>query len=247
MDTREMQHSVTRKFFLNGFWISVLLHLLVLLCFLFAFKQQDEDLRRKAPDRQQIPSYIYKGAITPSSRPKADNSAQNSKRTQTKKAKPSPSQQSTYQPPQHIINKPKSVSITKNENPQPSLMASSLNMLRATQLQQISQISKAEEPIMLIGDTHEVADPFIQLIGRSLSANFRYPDLEGRMGIKGRVLVQMTLHPEGYFDEVQVVESSNNQNLDAAALYAVNKAPLVEGADMFIKKPKRFVVGFIFL
>jgi hypothetical protein len=42
------------------------------------------------------------------------------------------------------------------------------------------------------------------------------------------------------------VQSSQNEDLDAAALYAVNKAPRIDGADRFLAKPKTFVVGFLF-
>jgi TonB family protein len=98
----------------------------------------------------------------------------------------------------------------------------------------------------MIGDDHAPADPLIKLIGRSLSAHFRYPRMAGELGIRGRVIVELTLHPEGYYSDVQMLKSSDNEDLDAAALYAVNSAPDVIGADHFISKPKHFVIGFVF-
>ena len=70
--------------------------------------------------------------------------------------------------------------------------------------------------------------------------------MEGNFGLRGRVLVSLVLHPEGFYSNVQIVQSSENNDFDNAALYAVNSAPKVIGADHFLDKPKRFIVGFIF-
>jgi TonB family protein len=120
-----------------------------------------------------------------------------------------------------------------------------MQMLQQDQIQSL-QAKKSADPIYLIGDMSQAADPLIKLIGKALSAHFRYPDTPGRLGIKGRALVGLTLHPGGYFTDVSLLESSQNHELDDAALYAVNQAPLVAGADRFINHPKHFVIGFIF-
>jgi TonB family protein len=118
--------------------------------------------------------------------------------------------------------------------------------LKANQLEDIRNNLSDTEPVLMIGDPNTPADPLIKLMARSLSTYFRYPDTEGMMGIKGRVLVKLTLHPEGYYSDIQLIQSSDNGSLDAAALFAVNKAPKVIGADRFMQKPKRFLVGFVF-
>src|SRR5438477_525236 len=84
------------------------------------------------------------------------------------------------------------------------------------------QEKKEADPILLIGDDSHPADPLIKLLGRSLSAHFRYPRMAGQLGITGRVVISLTLHPEGYYSDVQMMQSSDSQELDAAALYAVN-------------------------
>jgi TonB family protein len=110
----------------------------------------------------------------------------------------------------------------------------------------VSNLNNTEPPILLIGDHHALVDPLIKLLARSLSANFHYPKIEGIFGARGRVLVELVLHPEGYFSDVQIVQSSDIQDFNTAALYAVNMAPTVVGVNKFLPKAKRFVVGFIF-
>lgn len=243
-----MQRSInnrTSRLIFYFFLLSLLLHFLIFAITFLAYKTQDQQEQQKKQPNKYVPSYIYKGAIKPSFTKQVTENKQDSIKTVKSVAKPS---QTAPQPPKEIVKAIKNaIPLRKNEQPLPALMASSLNMLHNSQMQEIAKPRDTAEPILLVGDEHEIADPFIQLIGRALSANFHYPELEGRMGIKGRVLIEMTLHPEGYIDDVVIVKSSNNQNLDAAALYAINKAPTIEQAERFIKKPKRFLVGFVFM
>ena len=97
-----------------------------------------------------------------------------------------------------------------------------------------------------MGDLNQVADPIVKLLGRSLSAHFQYPDTEGILGIKGKVILELILHPNGNITGIRMLKSSHNQNLDSAALYAANTAPTVLGADKFLSTPMRFVIGFVF-
>jgi TonB family protein len=90
------------------------------------------------------------------------------------------------------------------------------------------------------------ADPLIMLLGKAISKHFQYPEMAGKLGIAGRALVKITLMPEGNIVNVTMVSSSNSHDLDAAALYAINKAPLIPEAGDYIKKPKTMVIGFIF-
>lgn len=236
----------------NSFWLSVLLHLLLLVAILLviAFKPQEHQQIQKQAN-QYVPSYIYRGAITPSTAPMptpqrvATKSAPT--KTPAKTVQPEPeSQTANIEATPNTTIKPNTIAVTKKRRAQPtSLFSASTEMLHQEQMRSITHRSD-EEPILLIGDTTKIADPLIKLMARSLSANFRYPETEGMMGIKGRVLVVLTLHPEGYYSDVEMVKSSDSQNLDAAALFAVNKAPQVFGAGNFIKKPKRFLVGFVF-
>lgn len=243
-----MQRSInnrTNRFVFYFFWLSLLIHLLIFSVTFLNFKSREQEYKQRKQPNDYVPSYIYKGAIKPSFTKQVTENKQDSIKAVKNVEKPSQTAPKLIKE-QVKINKD-AIPLRKSDKRLPTLMASSLAMLHSNQMQEIARPRDTAEPILLVGDEHEIADPFVKLIGRALSANFRYPELEGRMGIKGRVLVEMTLHPEGYIDDVVIVKSSNNQNLDAAALYAINKAPTIEQAERFIKKPKRFLVGFVFM
>lgn len=205
-----------------------------------------------------VPAYTYTGSIKPSPAVQKSQSAQkNESRSTALKTKVSERKDTTEnaEQMQSVENSLSSLRVPKILKKMPaqkvskpirkSFLADSFNMLRDDQMREVSE-KKEAEPIYMIGDDSQPADPLIKLLGRSLSAHFGYPRMAGQLGIRGRVLVELTLHPEGYYSNVQMVQSSQNQDLDAAALYAVNSAPRIEGADRFISKPKHFVVGFIF-
>jgi TonB family protein len=253
-----MQRSIIKKISRHSFWLSVLLHLLVLF---FLFKilttpPPEEKSKAFNTPTPVVPAYTYTGSIKPSSPGQATQNSHNpEKSTATNNEKAA----RATKPSEHLekissLNKTGDLAPSVKRMPKPktktaitsaSLLADSFNMLKEDQLKEMTQ-SNEYEPIHLIGDDDAPADPLIKLIGRSLSAHFQYPHAAGQLGIKGRVIIKLTLHPEGYYSHVQMLKSSDNQDLDAAALYAVNTAPRVVGADRFISKPKRFVIGFVF-
>lgn len=222
-----MQAAITKKLMRQSFLLSVIFHLLLLLFFMGISIRLTPVEKYKKPPQLYIPSYVYKGAITPSPAP-----------TPT----PQTTSQTTTKPIQKTQNKMGSLPLERQ-----SILAMSRNMIQQNQVDTaLNRMKSNEPPILLVGDKHAIVDPLIKLMGRSLSAHFRYPKIEGTFGVRGRVYVELVLHPEGYFSDVQIIRSSNNQDFDAAALYAINTAPTVVGADQFLKTPKRFVVGFIF-
>lgn len=207
-----------------------------------------------------VPSYTYTGSIKPSvnnlniqhkqvmknslpTDPKKINQ-KTDKNIETKKAQDATFRKSTLYL-QKIQKFKQEIKPKKARLPQQSLLAASFEMMKQEQLKEVTK-TRENEPIYLIGDDNAPADPLVKLIGRSLSAHFHYPRLAGELGIKGKVLIGLTLHPNGYYDDIQLIQSSYNQDLDAAALYAVNTAPIVEGANHYISRPKHFVVGFVF-
>jgi TonB family protein len=222
-----MQKSITKKLVLHSFWFSVLLHLLLLLSFstILVFSPPEE--KKKLPNLY-VPSYTYTGKINT-----ADTQQQRSPKTQ----KTQQAQKSTEQ---------KNIPAKKDGILPKSILASTQEVLQASQQSAIRSSFSDAAPIYLVGDDNVVSDPLIKLMGRALSVHFSYPRMAGEFGIRGRALVGLTLHPDGHFSDVQVLSSSNNEDLDSAALYAVNRAPKVAGADRFISEPKHFVVGFIF-
>lgn len=252
------------KLFHPSFWLSVLLHLLVLICmFVLIMKPLEKTEKKKEPKRlpnHYVPAYTYTGSIKPAMLSKSlskndsptHNNTQNNSQSQnnniSKATENTESEQQQTSHPQgvlHVQKIPKKKPTVTYKPQQQSMLAASFNMLKEDQLKEVSKTKEAE-PIYLIGDDSHPADPLIKLMGRSLSAHFGYPRTAGELGIKGKVIIELTLHPEGYFSDVQMLRSSSNQDLDAAALYAVNSAPTVVGADRYISKPRHFVVGFVF-
>lgn len=221
-----MQRNIAKKLLKNSFWLSLLLHLLLFFFSIAIILQPEENKKRPHYYVPPVPSYVYTGKINPFSQQPSQVAAQNNTRSS------------------------KNNSLMKKTSPskgihQQSMLAASFAMLQNEQFKSLNK-PKNTEPILMIGDENEIADPLIKLIAKSLSAHFAYPKTEGMLGIKGRVLVEFTLLPKGTFIDIQMVQSSNNKNLDAAALYAANSAPTVFGADRFLSEPKHFVVGFVF-
>lgn len=226
-----MQEGLTKRLLVNTFWLSVLLHLLFLASFTLVIIWQPKEEQRKSP-HVYVPSYVYTGKT-------ATVQQHRSVKTQTK--------QRSEQTPQQAEKTEKNVMPeAKHGIPKKTILASTLDMLHQNQMREITASLKNSEPIYLVGEENAVSDPFILLIGKALSAHFEYPRTAGELGIKGRVIVRLTIHPEGYFSDVQIIKSSDNHDLDAAALYAVNQAPIIQGMDRFISEPKSFVIGFLF-
>lgn len=254
-----MQRSITQKIIRHSGLLSIILHLLLCLGIITLVTTQPVEQQAKKAPHLFVPSYIYKGAIKPSVQHAAKQQPQPSmkptedqeqNRTAQEAAKPEQNNigiEKQTQAPSILpeeIKKPKS--IAKKKIPlQKSMLAASFAALKQDQLNDVTK-TRTEDPIYLIGDSNQPADPLIKLMGRSLSAHFAYPRMAGRFGIRGRALIGLTLHPEGYYSDVELLRSTGNQELDGAALYAVNSAPKVIGADHYISQPKHFVIGFIF-
>ena len=262
-----MQGNAENKFNHKSFWLSLLFHLLALIFILLTLtteKATQEASNKRLLPNHFVPAYTYTGSIKPSmSHPVSRNQPTIEAVTEKKIPATQPESNTIKSTESLQKNSDLTPDSVKSDNLIPikkiskkhtspsaklnasSLLSASFDAIKADQLREVSE-SKDSEPIYLIGDDNSPADPLIKLMGRSLSAHFKYPRAAGELGIKGRVVIEFTLHPEGYYSNIKMLKSSNNQDLDAAALYAVNSAPTVAGADRFISKPRHFVVGFVF-
>lgn len=238
--------SQTRRQF--SFWLSILFHVLIILSLftLYTAQQVPPQQQQKLPN-YFVPAYTYTGSIKPAAAtPKTaaatpKESLQANKPSDAPDAPPAPEKQELALKPV----KPPASTAKRATHRQPSLIAASFNMLQQDQITAMNEPVE-EDPIYLVGDDSQPADPLIKMLGHALSAHFRYPETAGRLGIRGKVIVEMVLHPNGNITNVHIVRSSSNQDLDSAALYAANSAPTIEGAERFIDKPKHFVVGFVY-
>lgn len=229
-----MQRNNFRQLLFNPVCLSILLHVLILLLFsivLFAPKT-------KRPPHDYVPSYLYRER-TVAQTPSLSSSA---------KALDGGQETSIVKQGALSLKQRPKVAQTDGRPHRPSMWALSQGALQTMQVDGLrASVSRQnQEPIYLVGQHGAFTDPLIKLVGKALSAHFHYPRLAGELGAKGKVLVGMILHPDGRFTNVQMVQSSYFPDLDAAALYAVNTAPLVMGANRFLSQPKYFVVGFIF-
>ncbi len=229
-----MQSNLSLKWLRNGFLLAILLHLLLLCSFVIRFSLPIPT-NDKVPPQAYVPSYVYTGGVIPSPPVTPHFSSQRSSQTsQSKQTIATQSALSTTDP--WGYQKPASSAANTSQDLEDN----------DTEMEQAMKRAKSQNPMLLIGDESATADPLVKLIGRSLSAHFNYPRMEGSFGIRGKVMIEMLLHPNGVFSNIRIVQSSDNADFDSAALYAVNTAPIVYGADKFITKPKYMIIGFIF-
>jgi TonB family protein len=184
------------------------------------------------------PSYIYHGAVAPmtSEQPllpihrSLANEAVN---------KPIVFKKKQYLAQLHNIP------IARNSEKHKSMLAASYEFLQENQRKMVTS-TRYNDPIYLIGDTAKYPNLLVKLLAYALSANFHYPEIAGRFGIKGKVIIGMTLYPDGHLSDIEILSSSGDLNLDNAALYAVNRASKIKKAHQFISQPKHFIIGFVF-
>jgi TonB family protein len=188
------------------------------------------------PDLYQS-AYLYQGSIAP---PAMSQSAQQS-------------QSSAIEPLSNkdtiALAKPakkRLLHATTKKTRTSSVMSMTYQFLEQYNQENMNTAEDKEEPIYLVGDLNSPVNPLIKLLGRALSKNFNYPRIAGTFGIKGRAVVSLVLHPNGQLTHIRLLQSTESHDLDTAALYAAINAPVVRGADKFLSKPKRFVVGFVF-
>lgn len=217
----------------HSFTLSLLLHILLLLSLILYVRLQPDEYKK--PPAKYVPAYAYTGAIMPvssTSRSKSSSHASAGARSKL--------------PQEQVSSNKKADVVTKGRVGLREILASSYQYLEESQRQAVQSMASNEDPIYMIGDMNNVADPLIILLGKAISKHFQYPEMAGRLGIAGRALVKITLLPEGNIVNVTMVSSSNSHDLDSAALYAINKAPVIPEAKDYIKKPKTMVIGFLF-
>lgn len=214
--------------------VSLLVHLIFLILYFFWNKAEISPSKKQIKEPSYISSYSYvtppAGSVAPPKKMANDNPVENNN-IQHNNSK-------------QIVEKNAETDVVTLQ-PKKSFIASSFSFLKNDQLKKMN-VEKEEEPIYLIGDINTPPSLLIKLLARSLSKHFHYPEHAARFGIRGKTLIRFTLHPNGTISDVEMVQTSNTQELDTAALYATNTAPKVDGIDRFLREPKTFLVGFVF-
>lgn len=231
----QRRHAIKRAIF-NFLTLSILLHLLFLLAYIFMLWYHPAEVEPKPP-HYYVPSYMVSSNTRPTIQPRPA--------PKTEASQPMPSSP-PIQKSEASGDYQQSETINTQKPRRKSVLAMSNDVLRADQWNSINSRANDEEPLLLIGDQTQIADPLIKLIARSLSAHFQYPRSAALLGAQGEVLLKMTISPDGHFSDIEMVRSSHQRELDAAALYAANTAPTVVGISQFLSKPKRILIGFVF-
>lgn len=240
-----MRHQLRMALNRHGVWISLLLHLLVLLSFSIVLVPH-LPIDEKRPELY-VPSYL-------ASPPEVETVA-----TPASAVTPTPpvpqqmAQPETPPPPVEkavsdtIIEKP----IIKPPKVKPPVVIKKTKPVReplpqpASTAQESMTLSSSAQGVQLIGE--KKADRSLRtILGRAISAHLYYPRSAMEYNVKGTVMVGFTLHPDGRMTDVQLVKPSNAGILNAAALSAIQSTSPVFGVEEFVSAPRFLVVGIIF-
>lgn len=208
------------KILSNGILISLLAHLLLFTSFMLiwmnpSIKQEDE----KKPGLY-IPAYMYQQQ---SNTPVAKVNSQKNNAAQ----------------------KTMSTAITSAEKKVSEQAIQSGPEIKTIKQMKVMNLSKAEEPLHLIGDK-KVDKPLLVLLGKALTHHLLYPKIAWDFRVRGMVLIGFLLHPNGQLTDVQIVRTSGAGVLDDAALAATQAISPVKKVDQYLTGPKFLVVGIIF-
>lgn len=218
------------------FWLSLLLHFLLLLGFsiklIWWLPPDEKDLPSMYVPPAFVPSYMYRepspsqpvAKAMPKSEPQPPP-----KKTDLALTKPKPP---TATPRQEEIAEypPKSQSARAQPQSQP---------------QPVSLNDKNAEAINLVGDK-KVVKPLLAILGRALAQHLFYPRIAIDFNLHGISYVGFMLHPNGLVSNVRIVKTSGEDILDKAAVTGVSAISPVRNVDPYIKKPEFIVAGIIF-
>jgi TonB family protein len=119
----------------------------------------------------------------------------------------------------------------------------------AIEHQQVQPQSKAKP--RLVKPQHKALsgktlNKLIVLLYQAINQHKVYPDMAQQLGQTGVVQIGFMLHRDGALTQVHIVKSSGFNDLDAAALQAVQSAAPVVGVAQFVKQSQDFVIPIQF-
>lgn len=213
------------------FWISLLFHTLILIAYLLTFRHVLPP--REIPPALYVPSYVYQPSPppAPAARP-AEKQAPVQKQTAA----------------EALANQEDSDFDLSHYKMKQTTAAESETALTETSLAQFhaAAVSKQHEPpVNMIGEKL-LDDPLKKLLGIAITKHLYYPDAAQELNMHGVSAVGFTLYPDGTVTNVQIMHSSGEKVLDAAAAAAVNEMGPVSNVDIYVKKPRFLVVNIIF-
>jgi periplasmic protein TonB len=223
-------------------WLSLLLHLLMLLGMGVVLMTARDPLPSTSP--QAIQSYL---APAPEQAPSQPAEASQQSAMTPVEAPPVEKKSEPKQVAKDGIEKPIAApvkQVKEASKPAPSRKPHKPVFARDAIPEDVSNPID-EEPLHLIGES-KIIQPLIKILARALSRHLFYPRVAAELSLRGTVLVGFVLHPAGYVTEAKVVKSSGAGVLDDAARDAVGSMSPVGDVHEFVSAPEYLVVGIIF-
>ncbi|EKD71762.1 MAG: hypothetical protein ACD_46C00103G0003 [uncultured bacterium] len=220
-----MRGQYSRIILKHGLWLSILLHLLLLLSVSIVWFNQPPTSDDKLPS--YLPSYVYPSQPTQEQNQMVSTQSTEQKEQDKNGLLKSKAIQSKEIRSEKLVRQPRQAAFTNKQTPI-----------------DISQRDNAD-PIHLIGE-NKIVKPLVKILANALSKHLFYPRSAADFNLTGVVLVGFVLHPEGYVTDAKVVKSSGAGVLDDAARTAVSAMSPVPNVEPYVKQPEFLVVGIIF-
>ncbi len=210
----------------RSFWLSVLAHVLVLLCFILTIGPRPMPEAHEAPS-SYVPAYVPPTPSTP-----APAAAKQPAPKPVTKAKPIETDK------EGILAPPKQTQLSKEA------LQSAVHNFKSAPPQRLNK-KPDEEPLNLIGD-QKIVKPLIRLMARAVGRTLTYPKAAVDFYMRGKVLIGFRLAPDGTVSDVRVLQSSGAGILDNEAARSIRAISPLVGAGEFVTQPEFLVVGIIF-
>jgi protein TonB len=250
-----MRSHTLKKLQRHSIWLSLLLHLLLLLGFTTVLLLTPEkELPSNSPEAS-VPSYL---SPSPEAPPAPVVPEQKPDPRPEPKPEPKPAPEVKAEPKPEIQPEPKEVDKNGIEKPlakksQPAKAAAKPKSSRDARNVSFARDAVPEnitdprdqEPLHLVGES-KIIKPLVKILARALSRHLTYPRVAADFNLRGVVLVGFVLHPEGYVTEARVVKSSGAGVLDDEARDAVGAMSPVGDVHEYVSAPEFLVVGIIF-
>lgn len=212
------------------FWFALLGHILFFLLFTLVI------LEKPYTERQPyvyMPAYVSQELIKTTSSTSSSSSAK-AKKTPTK---------SKSKGDLALSKQEKEEKEEKEEKMEPQKAASELS--KNNKSQRARNYTARMQPQNLLPD-QKIDKPLLKLLSRATSAHLVYPKIAIDFKLKGISHIGFVISPNGYVTNVTLLKTSGSDVLDNAALSAVNAMSPVKNVDLYLKQPKKLVVGIIF-
>jgi TonB family protein len=107
------------------------------------------------------------------------------------------------------------------------------------------QVQERQDPVHVIGEKL-MEDPLRKLLGIALTKHLIYPKAAEQLRMRGVVSVDLVLHPDGRITDIRLAKSSKENLLDVITLNAIQDMSPVANIDLYVKEDKAMTFNVIF-